>query len=203
MITAFDPNSWQEWLAEQARALGLTVTSGYRTPGQEGALGGPASSFHSRGSAAAPGAVDIGGPAAKLQQLFATIQQAFSGRINELFLNIPGGQSEAVKNNAPLSSNPEAGRAQHLHVALGGTAGPLGGASAPAAAIPLFNQGDAALRASGGTSTADPSLCASQYCFPSVLGAHCGCWSDVWVYGAAVGLVVGGAWMVLQGKWRG
>ena len=52
---------WQDWV-EQHLPPGTRETSGYRTPQQEAALGGPTSSYHSRGTPTEPGAIDVGGP---------------------------------------------------------------------------------------------------------------------------------------------
>jgi hypothetical protein len=201
--------TWQEWIDSEATRLGLTRTSGYRTPGQEAGLGGPASSYHTRGTPAAPGAIDVGGPAAQLKQLFDEIRTAFAGRINELYLNLPGGVSEDIRHNQPLSSNPEAGRPQHLHIALGAGA-------PPAAAIPEANRGQRAVADTGG--------CTRGLTFPTAKGLSKGlgnsarqaagfgptapeegdtvtlCWSDVWIYGAGVGLVLAGAWMLFSAR---
>jgi len=198
--------TWQEWVEQRAASLGLTRTSGYRTPGQERALGGPASSYHSRGTPGAPGALDIGGSADKLTQLFREIRAAFAGRINELYLNIPGGQSLAIKNDRGLSTNPEAGRARHLHVALGASVGPLQ-LPQPATRIPAEGRGEKALEA------APADVCVRKLCPPDFRGAvagalgrevkpqeNCVCWSDVWVYGVAVSVIVSGALMAFWGR---
>src|SRR6266404_6033473 len=96
--------TWQDWIAANLPP-GTKETSGYRTPQQEAALGGPASSYHSRGTPLAPGAIDVGGPADQLRKLFDEIKIAFAGRINELYLNIPGGQSQDIRNNQAISYN--------------------------------------------------------------------------------------------------
>jgi hypothetical protein len=193
--------TWQEWLDTRVRALGLTETSGYRTPAQERALGGPASSYHSRGTRKAPGAIDVGGPADKLRQLFDDIKQAFAGRINELYLNVPGGDSVSIKDNRYLRINPEEGRARHLHVALG-TGEPPVRVEQPSSRIPAGERGEKALEA------APADVCVRNVCLP-VWGADirrglglepekpiCWCWSDIWVYGSAVTVIIAGMWMV-------
>lgn len=191
--------TWQEWLGQNL-PLGTRETSGYRTPEQERRLGGPASSYHSRGTPSAPGAIDVGGPADQLKALFEKIKAQFKGRINELYLNIPGGQSLDIKNNRYLGTNPEQGRPQHLHVALQPTTGP-----APAAGIPEANRGEMALAA------APAEVCARSFEIPTAKSLVAGvkgeqvpglivCWSDVWTYGAALGLIIGGSWLVMRGK---
>lgn len=197
--------TWQEWV-QQNLPPGTKETSGYRTPQQEAALGGPASSYHTRGTPSAPGAIDVGGPAAALKQLFDEIKAAFAGRINELYLNIPGGQSEDIKANRPLGHNPEAGRAQHLHIALQPTVAPAGGFQGAAT---TGGPGTAGGQSAGGTE------CARAFCPPTAASIaynalpawlrgeapeqHCVCWSDVWVYGAGLFLVVSGSWLVFRG----
>jgi hypothetical protein len=191
---------WQDVVREEAGKLGLPVTSGYRTPGEQAALHGSPTSYHTRGTRAYPGAIDIGGSADALTELFRRIRQAFQGRIEELYLNIPGGQSVAIKDNRYLGSNPEAGRPQHLHIAVGDTA-------SPASRIPEANRGEAALRA------APAEVCVRQLCPPDFKGmiqgalgkqvepqTNCLCWSDVWVYGAALSLIVGGSWMLFLSR---
>ncbi len=190
---------WQTWLQGNLPP-GTRETSGYRTPQQEAALGGPATSYHSRGTPGAPGAIDVGGPADQLKALFEKIKVQFKGRINELYLNLPGGGSLDVKNNQYLGTNPEAGRPQHLHVALQPTTGPQ-----PASGIPAENRGDRALAA------APAGVCARSFEIPTAKSAVdrlkgqntpglIVCWSDVWIYGAALGLIVGGSWLVMRGK---
>src|SRR5216117_1359226 len=98
---------WQSWVEGEAERLGLKQTSGYRSPGAEARLGGPATSYHSRGTKEAPGAIDIGGSSSSLTTLFNEIRERFGKNINELFLNIPGAW-QAVKGGASLSRNPEA-----------------------------------------------------------------------------------------------
>jgi hypothetical protein len=185
--------TWQEWVDSRTRALGGTETSRYRTPAQERALGGPSSSYHTRGDQQNPGAIDIGGTAEQLSKLFDDIKQAFKGRIEELYLNIPGGRSVAIKDNRYLGSNPEAGRAQHLHVAIGaGSVTP--GLPQPAEGIPAANSGDKALDA------APADVCVRSLCTPDLLGGKCICWSDVWVYSASVVLIGTGLLLVTRGK---
>lgn len=199
--------TWQEWL-QGSLPPGTQETSGYRSPQHNAAVGGAPGSYHTRGTPDAPGAIDIGGSAAQLKQLFDTIQQAFKGRINELYLNLPGGTSEDIRNNQRIGTNPEAGRPQHLHVALSPTVGP-----APAAAIPEANRGAKAQADTGG--------CAKGLTFPTAKGLSKGignsarsaagfgptdaeegdsitiCWSDVWIYGAGLGLVLVGARLLM------
>ena len=135
-MTTFDPGSWQAWLQQQAAALGLTVTSGYRSPAANAAAGGSPTSYHMTGTPGSPGAVDIGGSASALTALFNEVRQQMAGRINELYLNLPGGGSQDIRNNQTISSNPEAGNPQHLHVALGGTVGPSARGSSRLTAFP-------------------------------------------------------------------
>ena len=116
-------STWQDTVQALADELGLTVTSGYRDPAHNRAIGGAPNSYHTRGTPEAPGAVDVAGPAEKLKQLFEEVRAAFAGRINELYLNLPGGTSEDIRHNQPISGNPEAGRPQHLHIAISGAAG--------------------------------------------------------------------------------
>lgn len=212
--------TWQDWV-RQNLPQGTMETSGYRTPQQEAALGGPASSYHTRGTAQTPGAIDVGGPAAALRQLFDEIKVAFAGRINELYLNIPGGHSADIRNNQAISYNPEAGRPQHLHIALGATVGPPtlppvpgtptgpAGAGGPPqapweAAVGNWLRGIRIPTAPGvsadtGTSMRAPgaaSECERSFSFP-LGGTHC--WSDVWFYGAAVGAVLGGVLLLFSG----
>lgn len=214
-IVPAPPGTWQYWVQQQAAALGLPQTSGYRSPESNAAAGGSPTSYHMVGTPSQPGAIDIGGPAAQLRLLFDQIRQQFQGRINELYLNVPGGQSQDIRNNQSISSNPEAGNPQHLHIALGTTTGPNGGPP-PAAGIPLANRGQMALAAApvGGSEE-----CWRQVCPPDIRGwiwdamphspgavrpvqTNCLCWSDVWMYGAALGLIVGGSWMVFLGSGR-
>lgn len=196
--------TWEDWLSQNLPA-GTRETSGYRSPQQEAALGGPATSYHSTGSPSAPGAIDVGGPAAQLKALFDTIRQQFAGRINELYLNIPGGQSQDIKNNQPIGVNPEAGRAQHLHIAIGGQGGP-GPAQTPfEAAMDRFLKGiptpappgviPAPGSAIGGAPAAQSTgaECDRKVCVPF---GSCTCWSDVWVYGAGLLLIIVGLLMI-------
>lgn len=179
--------TWQEWVAANLPA-GTVETSGYRTPQQEAALGGPSTSYHTRGTPEAPGAIDVGGPAAKLKALFDEIKQAFAGRINELYLNLPAGGSQDIRHNQPISYNPEAGRPQHLHIAIGGPGGPVQTSQTPAPAM-----------ASQTSSAAMTGECVRSWHLPQVVPwttptEHC--WSDTIIYGAAVVLILGGAGMV-------
>lgn len=202
--------TWQEWVAQNLPP-GTQETSGYRSPQHNAAVGGAAGSYHTRGTPTAPGAIDIGGPAAALKQMFDTIQQAFAGRIHELYLNLPGGTSEDIRNNQRIGTNPEAGNPQHLHIALSPTAGPT-----PAAGIPEANRGTKAVADTGG--------CARGLTFPTAKGLSKGignsaraaagfgptdaeegesvtlCWSDVWIYGAGLGLVLIGARMLFAAR---
>lgn len=195
----FEPGSWQQWLQMQAAAMGLTVTSGYRSPGAEASINPSVpygNSYHSQGTPAAPGAVDVGGSASKLTDLFAKVRQQFAGRINELYLNLPSGGSQDIRNNQDISSNPEAGNPQHLHVALSGFLPPY----TPALSIPLYNQGARALADTGGRSTASAgSECSSEWCMPSLLGGKCHCWSDVWIYGSGVAMILVGLFLMASG----
>lgn len=213
-------STWQDTVQALTDQLGLTVTSGYRSPEHNREVGGAPNSYHTRGTPAAPGAIDVGGPADKLTQLFEQIKQMFQGRINELYLNLPGGQSQDIRHNQSISSNPEAGNPQHLHIALSGTTGgapstPFPG-SAPAQAIPEANRGQKAVADTGG--------CTRGLTFPTAKGLSKGlgnsaraaagfgpqdaeegdtvtlCWSDVWVYGAGIGLVLVGASMLLLSR---
>lgn len=195
---------WQLWVEQEARKLGLKETSGYRSPAAERALGGPSSSYHSRGSVERPGAIDFGGPADKLAALFQAIKQQFAGSINELFLHVPGGQSSAIKHDRYLGRDPEAGRPQHLHVAIGegATAPP------PAAGIPSTNRGEKALAAAPaeGVCARSISWTTPAAWVAAALGkdqpegsVHQLCWSDVWFYGAGVGLIVVGVALMRSG----
>lgn len=191
---------WQDVVREEAARLGLPVTSGYRSVQRQIELGSSTSSYHTKGTQAYPGALDIGGAADKLAELFRNIRERFKGRINELYLNLPAGGSVAIKGNQYLGSNPEAGRPQHLHIAIGGD-------GAPASRIPAENRGERAL------ASAPADVCVRQLCPPDFKGmiqgalgkevqpqTNCLCWSDVWMYGAAVGLVLGGSWMVFLSR---
>ena len=120
-------STWQDQVQALADQLGLSVSSGFRDPAHNKAIGGASNSYHTRGTPQAPGAIDVGGPADKLKELFEEIKAAFTGRINELYLNLPGGGSEDIRHNQPINSNPEAGRPQHLHIALSGPAGGVPG----------------------------------------------------------------------------
>ena len=194
--------SWQDWLAQELGRLGLKESSGYRDPAHNRAVGGAPGSYHTRGDAAHPGAIDVVGSEEGLRKLFADIKAMFTGRINELYLNVPGGVSSAIKNDRYLGTNPEAGRPQHLHVALGDATAPP-----PASGIPAENRGDKALAAA----PADVCARSIDWTGPSgwvaaALGKdipadarHSLCWSDIWFYGAAVGLVIGGSWLVFKG----
>lgn len=196
--------TWQQWVQQQAASLGLTVTSGYRTPQREAALGGPATSYHSTGTPSAPGAIDVGGSASGLTTLFGQVQAQFRGRINELYLNLPGGGSQDIKNNQPINTNPEAGRAQHLHIALSGVSSSVqidpatGHVIDPTTGVP-FTAGAQHYAASGASESDTGGACVRSLCAPSVLGGSCVCWSDIWVYGAALLLILGGGLLVTQG----
>lgn len=197
-------STWQEIILGNLPP-GTRKTSGYRTPAQERALGGPPTSYHSRGTVKEPGAIDIGGPADKLKQLFDQIKEVFKGRINELYLNLPQGTSEAIRHNQPISGNPEKGRPQHLHIALG-EAQTFTGRVQPAEGIPALNRGEKALEA------APADVCARRLCPPDIAGmiqgamgkeaapqTNCICYSDLWIYGTGLFLVVGGSWLVFRG----
>lgn len=194
--------TWQDWVRTRAPALGLDVTSGKRSPARQAELGGSSTSFHLRGTQEAPGAIDVGGPADALRKLFNEIRSAFAGRINELYLNVPGGSSLAIKGDRYLGYNPEAGRPRHLHIALGGE----GTLPAPASRIPASNRGDKALEA------APADVCVRSLCPPHLKGivaqimgkepeeqTNCWCWSDIWVYGIALAMIGGGALLVTRG----
>jgi len=137
-----------------------------------------------------------------LRKLFDEIRSAFAGRINELYLNVPGGSSLAIKNDRYLGHNPEAGRPRHLHIALGGGAD----LPAPASRIPAANRGDKAMDA------APADVCVRSVCPPHLKGmvaaalgkepeeqTNCWCWSDIWVYGIALALLSGGALLMTRG----
>lgn len=173
--------TWQEYVRSEAERLGLTVTSGYRSPGAEAALGGPSSSFHSKGSVAAPGAIDVGGSATGLKALFDSIRERFGTGIHELFLNVPNAW-EAIKNGTPLGHNPEAGRPQHLHVALPGSG--FRGLADKFLNSPAAGGGVESARAASGPD------CPRHLCAPALFGGSCVCWSDVWIYTIAVGLIL-------------
>ena len=116
--------SWQDEIRRDAENFGLKISSGYRSPGHNAAIGGAPGSLHTTGTPSSPGALDVTGPANVLTNLFDELKSAFKGRIKELYLNIPGSGFAAIKNNQALSSNPEAGRPQQLH----GSHAPRGGA---------------------------------------------------------------------------
>ncbi len=208
--------TWQEWVAANLPA-GTRETSGYRTPQQEAALGGPASSYHSQGTPDAPGAIDVGGPAAQLTALFEEIKQQFAGRVNELYLNLPGGGSQDIRNNQAIGTNPEAGRAQHLHIALRGIGAnaidpQTGHVIDPTTGVP-FTAG-APHYAANGAGEGGAGVCPAAFTWidpaawagaalgrsPDQSQMHDLCWSDVWVYGAGLVLVIGGAWMLMGGR---
>jgi len=142
----------------------------------------------------------VGGSADQLKALFDQIKVMFAGRIRELYLNLPGGQSEDIRNNMTIGRNPEAGRPQHLHIALGDYtdrtySGP------PAAQIPAENRGGAALKVAPATTGAGAVECERYWKLPQVIpfvdpSVHC--WSDTIVYGASVFLIVGGAWLMFS-----
>src|SRR6266508_2290344 len=104
--------SWQEDVRVEARRRGLTISSGYRSTEHNREIGGAVGSYHTKGNVKLPGAFDVIGVAGTLREFFNYIKDAFKNRINELYLNIPGGTSEAIKRNKPLSGNPEVGRPQ-------------------------------------------------------------------------------------------
>lgn len=189
----YTPGTWEAWVQQQAAALGLTVTSGYRDPSHNAAVGGSPTSLHQTGSPTVPGAIDVGGPAAKLQALFDEIKQAFQGRINELYLNLPGGQSQDIKNNQSISSNPEAGNPQHLHISLGSPGSLVGTSLTPAPAQSQTSSSNSA----AGFEECQRSFCLN--CWVPLATPRYHCWSDVWMYGAALALIVGGSWMVFRG----
>lgn len=193
---------WQEWVRVRAPSLGLDVTSGKRTAEQQTRLGGSSASFHLRGTQEAPGAIDVGGPADRLKKLFDEIRAAFAGRINELYLNVPGGTSIGIKDDRYTRTNPEAGRPRHLHIALGGGAN----LPSPASRIPAENRGERGLDA------APADVCARSVCPPHIKGmvaaalgkeeepqTNCWCWSDIWVYGIALAAIGGGAVLMTRG----
>ena len=187
---------WQDYVRDEAKRRGLTVTSGYRSPAHNAAIGGAAGSHHTEGTIRLPGAIDVAGNAVALRAFFDDIKSKFVGRIRELYLNTK--DWEAIKNNAPLARNPEAGRAQHLHISL-----PAEGGS-PASGIPPQNRGDKALAAlgEGGTAFCWPNLPGLMYDLKPIKGKdevrpedHCVQWSDIWFYGAgaavsALGLIL-------------
>jgi Peptidase M15 len=110
---------WQTRVRELAAEMGLAITSGYRTPAHNRAIGGAEGSYHTRGSEAWPGALDIGGDRALLVDFCHAVESEYAGRIHELFLNLHHPDHwYAVKENVHLTHNPEAGHAQHCHVAL-------------------------------------------------------------------------------------
>ena len=187
--------SWQSWVEQEAENLGLRKSSGYRSPGAEARLGGPASSYHTRGSVAAPGALDIVGSSSGLTTLFNEIRQRFGQNINELFLNVPNAW-QAIKGGASLSRNPEAGRPQHLHVALPGEA--FRGLADRFLNSPLAGGGVESARAAAGPVAG----CDRHLCAPAILGGSCVCWSDIWMYGIAVLLILWGGFMISGGAKR-
>lgn len=110
---------WQDWVRREAKRRGLRVISGLRSLERQKRLKGSLTSYHLQGTKEHPGAMDVGGSAEGLASFFGAIRYGFSGRLRELFLHIPGGGSRAIKNNKVLEHDPETGRAQHLHIAIG------------------------------------------------------------------------------------
>ncbi len=199
--------TWQAWLQNNL-PFGTRQTSGYRSPSSNAAAGGSPTSYHMTGTPSQPGAIDIGGPAAQLTALFNQIKQQFAGRIEELYLNIPGGQSQDIRNNQTINSNPEAGNPQHLHVAIGGTVGPgpypidprTGRVIDPTVGVP-FTPGAPHYAASGPGEEAQAEGSGNCKSLPFALpGAQTICWSDVWMYGAGLALVLVGGLMVSRGE---
>lgn len=198
----FTSGSWEDWIASNLPP-GTQVTSGYRSPSYNAAVGGAPNSYHTTGTPQAPGAIDVGGSAAALTTLFGQIKAMFAGRINELYLNLPGGQSQDIRSNQAIGSNPEAGNPQHLHIALSGVGGPsnaidptTGHVIDPSTGVP-FTAGAQHYAASGAGEGGAPtaSECARQFCLPSLSqltggNPNCHCWSDALFYGAG-GILVG------------
>jgi hypothetical protein len=91
-----------QWARRFAKTFGLRVTSGYRTPAHNAAVGGVPNSLHTHGSASDPGAIDFVPPSAAA---LAAVKKA-------------GFAKEAMIHDA--------GSGRHLHVGLfrrGGTVG--------------------------------------------------------------------------------
>jgi hypothetical protein len=111
---------WQTRVKALVKEVGgLVVTSGYRSPEHNAEIGGAPGSYHTKGSKAFPGALDVGGGRAQLIDLCHRVEAEFEGRINELYLNVYGPPHwYAVKNDKHLNRNPERGKGQHLHIAL-------------------------------------------------------------------------------------
>lgn len=209
--------TWQDWVRRRAGELGLVVTSGYRSPAHNADIHGSPSSYHTTGSAALPGAIDVGGAADKLKQFWNEAYNTFAGRIQELFLNVPAsGEWLAVKNNSPLARNPEAGRGQHVHISVGPPVLPPGGRGAAHRLVTdvanagntLGEAGEAAARRAGidaGKLGAQAGgKCPRRACLPAVphlidADSVCLCWSDVFFYAAAIALVGWGSIALLTG----
>jgi peptidase M15-like protein len=171
--------SWREEVRQKTDELGLTITSGYRSAEHNRRIGGSPTSHHLEGSPGSPGAFDIGGAADKLREFFDWISERFRGRIRELYLNIPGGESKAIKGDKPLSTNPEAGKKRHVHIAIGG-AGKLKEGEEPSSAGDLRGFRQACL----------PRI-------PRILDPPpCIFWSDVWFYSAGTLLAILGLLML-------
>lgn len=211
--------TWQEWVRRNAPFYGLIVTSGYRTPEHNRAIGGAPGSRHTTGGYQNPGAIDVAGPADRLKEFFDVVRDRFEGGLAELFLNLPGDAWEAIKGNRPLARNPERGRPAHLHISI----------AAPAEGIPEENRGAAARRAvrvlrpsgePGDSGYAPPAGRERKMCVgtlagaveaarlsipgqkpnPDVQGEFCLYWSDLIVYTAATLMVLIGATSMFRAK---